>query len=261
MPKKINKIVKITKKPVVKAKPEVRAVTVKPITKKVTRTAVSVSSDMSVTIMGTDGKVSGKMTLPKELFAVSVNKQLLAQSVRVHLANQRSGHASTKTRGEVEGSTRKIYKQKGTGKARHGGIRAPVFVGGGVAFGPKPQDHSLLMPQKMRRLALASALTSQLTSGNILFVDGLSDLPPKTKNMAKALKVLGIVGRTLLITPDNTQHVVRAGRNIASLDIIGARSIFPYALLSHPHIVMMKEAVPVLSETFIRPDSKLRRIP
>lgn len=243
---------KTSAKPVTKAKLRVHTVPVTPAAEKAKKTVHSVSSDMSVAVMGTDGKVSGKMTLPKELFAVVVNQQLLAQSVRVHLANQRSGQASTKTRGEVEGSTRKIYKQKGTGKARHGGIRAPVFVGGGIAFGPKPQDHSLIMPQKMRRLALASALTSMFASGNILFVDGLSDLPPKTKDMAKSLRVLGIVGRALLITPDNTQQVIRAARNIASLDIIGARSIYPYALLSHPRIVMMKEAVHVLSQTFIK---------
>ncbi len=235
-----------------KAKPVARVVSKKPVKIKTTREAKPATATISVTVMGTDGVAKGKMTLPAELFAVNVNKQLLAQSVRVYLANQRSCTASTKTRGEVEGSTRKIYKQKGTGKARHGGIRAPIFVGGGIAFGPKPQDHSLSMPKKMRRLAIASALTSQFAEGSIVFVAGLSDLPPKTKHMAKVCTALGMTGRTLLVTPESAQNVTRAARNLASVDVVGARSIFPYALLSHPHIIMMKEAVSVLSETFVR---------
>lgn len=239
MPKtvKAKKIVKTVKKPTEKKLPV---------------------AGISVPVLDPTGNVSGKMTLPKELFGVSVNQQMLAQSVRVHLANMRRGRASTKTRGEVEGSTRKIYKQKGTGKARHGGIRAPIFVGGGVAFGPKPQDHSLLMPQKMRRVALASALTSQLASGCILFVDGLGDLPPKTKDMAKALLAMGVVGSTLLVTGGSAQKINRAARNIAKLDIMEARSIFPYAVLSHPRIVMMKDAVAVLTKTFISSPGKVK---
>src|SRR5207248_616028 len=98
-------------------------------------------------------KASGKVSLPKEIFAETVNKKLLAQAVRVYLANKRQGNASTKTRGEVEGSTRKIYRQKGTGNARHGSIRAPIFVKGGIVHGPRPRDFSLGLSKKMRRKA------------------------------------------------------------------------------------------------------------
>lgn len=242
MPKALKPTKKTTKQPTTR-KPAARAAKTK------------VAAKVSVSVVDVAGKAVGKMTLPRELFAVNVNKQLLAQSVRVHLANTRSGSASTKTRGEVEGSTRKIYKQKGTGKARHGGIRAPIFVGGGIALGPKPQDHSLSMPKKMQRMALASALTSQLIEGSILFVDGLADILPKTKHMAKVFAALGITGRALLVTCESAQQATCAARNLSSVDIIGARSIFPYAVLSHRHIVMMKEAVPVLSETFVRQKS------
>ncbi len=94
------------------------------------------NSDLSVSVIGVDGKAAGKLTLP-QAFSATVNKQLLAQAVRVYLANQREGSAHTKTRGEVEGSTRKVYRQKGTGRARHGAVRAPIFVGGGITFGPR----------------------------------------------------------------------------------------------------------------------------
>lgn len=198
---------------------------------------------MSITVVDTDGKPAGKMTLPHDLFAVKVNKPLLAQAVRVYLANQRSGSASTKTRGEVEGSTRKIYKQKGTGRARHGGIRAPIFVGGGIVFGPKPRDYSLKFPKVMKKVALASALTSQLADGNIIVVDGLGKLTPKTKFMAKALAAVGTSANTLLVTTQKADGVVRASRNLAGVDTIGAVSLNAYTLISHKKIVFMKEAI------------------
>src|SRR3990170_6251019 len=138
---------------------------------------------LNVPVVGVDGKTKSKIQLPKELFGAKVNKALLAQAVRVYLANQRTGNAATKTRGEVEGSTRKIYRQKGTGRARHGAIRAPIFVGGGIVFGPRPHDFHLDFPKKMKRRALGSALTSKLGSGDVIVVSGLSDLEPKTKYM------------------------------------------------------------------------------
>ena len=198
---------------------------------------------LSISVVDTDGKAAGKMTLPKDLFGVQVNKQLLAQAVRVYLANQRSGSASTKTRGEVEGSTRKIYKQKGTGRARHGGIRAPIFVGGGITFGPKPRDFSLKFPKSMKKAALASALTSQLIDGKIIIVDGLDKLAPKTKLMANAFAAVGSSTNTLLVTTQAADGVVRASRNLDGVDTIGSMSLNAYTLISHKKIVFMKEAI------------------
>src|SRR3990172_10626024 len=119
----------------------------------------NVKAGLTLPVYGVDGKEKTPADLQKEIFSVEVNPRLLAQYVRVYLANQRQGNASTKTRGEVTGSTRKIYRQKGTGNARHGSIKAPIFVGGGITFGPKPRDYSLKMNKKQKTLALFSSLT------------------------------------------------------------------------------------------------------
>jgi large subunit ribosomal protein L4 len=163
---------KTTKKATTPVKAET-TVTVKPVTK--------VTRGVKIDVLDLTGKVQTSIDLPAELFGAKVNKQIMAQAVRVYLANQRQGTQSTKTRGEVTGSTRKIYRQKGTGRARHGGITAPIFVGGGIALGPKPRDYGLSLPKKMRRVALASALTSQLNAGKVKVVDGFDTIEPKTK--------------------------------------------------------------------------------
>lgn len=207
---------------------------------------------LTIAVYDVNGKKAGQIKLPEELFGVKVNQQLLSQSVRVYLANQRQGSASTKTRGEVEGSTRKIYKQKGTGRARHGSIRAPIFVGGGIVFGPKPRDYRLKMPETMRRKALAGALTNQLQSDKIIVIEGLSDIEPKTKLISSALKALGVTGRNLLVTASFKDGAVRAGRNIEGLTILPAQNLNSYAVLSPKKIVFMKEAIGVLQKTFVK---------
>ncbi|MBI5619707.1 50S ribosomal protein L4 [Candidatus Gottesmanbacteria bacterium] len=201
---------------------------------------------VSTSVVGVDGKVKGRVQLPAELFAAKVNKQLLAQAVRVYLANQRQGTASTKTRGEVEGSTRKIYRQKGTGRARHGAIRAPIFVGGGIVFGPKPRDYSLKIPQKMRRRAVAAALTSTYQDGHLVVVDGLSELEPKTKQFAAFFTAIGVPGKTLIVVPTPAADVVRGVRNLPFVDVLAPQNLNAYALLSHNQTVVMKEALPLL---------------
>ena len=206
------------------------------------RSPKSPLSPLSVPVLGIDGKPAGKMTLPKELFAAKINKGLMAQAVRVYLANQRGGHASVKTRGEVEGSTRKIYRQKGTGRARHGGIRAPIFVGGGIAFGPKPRDYHLDFPKKMKRAALASALTMALGEGKVSVISGLGGIV-KTKIMAQTMQNIGPSGSTLLVIGKDARGVIRAARNIASVDITPETDLHAYTVLRHQRIVFMKEAL------------------
>ena len=220
--------------------------------KKNIKKPVAKSSSASVSVVGVDGKTKGRVQLPTELFAAKVNKQLLAQAVRVYLANQRQGTASPKPRGEVEGSTRKIYRQKGTGRARHGAIRAPIFVGGGIVFGPKPRDYSLKMPQKMRRRALAAALTSVYQDGHLTVVDGLSELEPKTKHFAAFFRTIGAPGRgkTLVVVPTPATDVVRGVRNLSSVDVLPAQNLNAYAILSHHQTILMKEAIKPLRETF-----------
>jgi len=133
------------------------------------------AAGLKVEVIDTVGKVVETMELPKELFGAKINSVLMAQAVRVYLANQRLGTASTKTRGEVDGSTRKIYRQKGTGRARHGGIRAPIFVKGGIAHGPKPRDYSLLLSKNMRIAALRSALSAKVKAGEVAVIAGFGN--------------------------------------------------------------------------------------
>ena len=203
---------------------------------------MAIKKAIKATVVGLDGKSAGSVTLPTQYFGQKPNSQLMAQAVRVYLANQRAGHASTKTRGEVEGSTRKIYRQKGTGKARHGAIRAPIFVGGGIVFGPRPRDYSLGLPQKMRRVALASALTAQLGNKNVIVVSGLSEVK-KTKAVASMLTAVGATRKTLLVTAKQSTGVARAGRNIETLDILPVSDLNTYSVLMHGKVVFMKEAI------------------
>lgn len=211
-------------------------------TKKVEKTTKPVKKT-EISVLGIDGKAKGTMTLPAEVFGAKVNKPLMAQAVRVYLANQRKGGAATKTRGMVEGSTRKIYRQKGTGRARHGGIRAPIFVGGGVAFGPVPHDFSLKMPTKMKRRATASALTSQFREGRVRVVDGLEGLKPKTKYMQKTVDAIAKDSSVLLVLPGSAGIVGRIARNIANVDTLPVSNLNTYDVLSHTTIVFMKEAI------------------
>jgi large subunit ribosomal protein L4 len=197
-------------------------------------------------VVGVDGKAAGTITLPEAFFGAKENKQLIAQAVRVYMANQRTGHAATKTRGMVEGSTRKIYKQKGTGRARHGGIRAPIFVGGGIVFGPQPRDFSLKFPQKMKKAALASALSQQYAAGNIIVVSGLADLKPKTKLFAKAFENTGLQKNILFVVSKEATNVKRGARNIANVDIIPVSDLHTYGVVTHNKIVFMKEALKAL---------------
>src|SRR3989344_6756187 len=140
---------------------------------------------LTIPVYNLEGKEVKTLDVPKEIFSVKPNPKLLAQYVRVYLTNNRQGTASTKTRGEVRGSTRKIYRQKGTGRARHGAITAPIFVGGGVVFGPKPRDYSRKLPQKMKKAALFSALTAKRIDNAVKVIGNLDTIVPKTKEMAK----------------------------------------------------------------------------
>lgn len=208
--------------------------------------AKATSSTLTADVLGLDGKKSGTMHLPASVFGVRINNQMLAQAIRVYRANQREGSAQVKTRGQVEGSTRKIYKQKGTGKARHGGIRAPIFVGGGIVFGPETRDYSLRMPDKMKRIAFVSALTKQFKAGKIVIIDGLEGMEPKTKVVAATLASAGLTGRTLLIIAPGAQNVMRAARNLERVDVMPVAVTNTYEVMTHAHVVFMKSAVEAL---------------
>lgn len=209
----------------------------------------ALESSLTIEVMDVKG---GKktMTLPQAVFAAKVNKPLMAQAVRVYLANQRMGTAKTKSRGEVQGSTRKIYRQKGTGRARHGSIRAPIFVHGGVVFGPVPHDYSLNLPKKMKKQALFSALTSKRMDGVIKVVSGLDSIEGKTKVMADILKKLAISSKnqTLLVLSAKSENVHRTARNIKRIVIMPISQLNTYDVLKSTTIVFMQQAVEALAQ-------------
>ncbi|PIY93872.1 MAG: 50S ribosomal protein L4 [Candidatus Levybacteria bacterium CG_4_10_14_0_8_um_filter_35_23] len=240
----------------VKSKVEKKTVE-KPVVKSVQK-----AKGLKVEVLDLKGKVIESMNLPKEIFGAKINKVLLAQAVRVYLANQRKGTHSTKTRGEVEGSTAKIYRQKGTGRARHGSKRAPIFVKGGIVFGPKPRDYSLKLPKKMRRLALFSSLTAKKDEGKIIVLSGLEKIEAKTNKMADVVKNLKLEGKNkkvLLVTPDTInafENVYKAGRNLKGVSIISAKMLNTYEVLNAKTLLLMKTSIEVLENTFLNPPSR-----
>ncbi|MBI2621881.1 MAG: 50S ribosomal protein L4 [Candidatus Levybacteria bacterium] len=202
------------------------------------------------------GAKHGTFALPREVFGAKINQPLMAQAVRVYLSNQRVGSANTKTRGEVSLTTAKWYRQKGTGRARHGAKSAPIFVGGGVAHGPRARDYSLALPKKMKKAALRSALSLKASAGEIKVLSGLTKIEPKTKNIAKIFaKVTDDKNqkkRILLITSEaqkDLENVYRAGRNIKNVEITAARLLNTYEVLKHKNLLFMKEAVEVLARS------------
>jgi large subunit ribosomal protein L4 len=204
------------------------------------------------------GIAAGSLTLPKEIFGAKINNSLMAQAVRVYLANQRRGTLKTKSRGEVNISTRKIYRQKGTGRARHGAASAPIFVGGGIAFGPKPRDFSMKLNQNMRRVALFSALSAKLKDGEIKIVTGLEKIEPKTKKMVDVVKKLELNGKKqqlLLVVPKagaDFENVSKAARNIKGVSVVSSNQLNTYEVLANSKILFMKNAVESLKETFLK---------
>lgn len=213
-----------------------------------------------IEVFDTEGKVIKKLDLPEKIFAAKVNEKLMAQAVRVYLANQRQGTQKTKTRGEIVASTAKIWRQKGTGRARHGAKSAPIFVGGGVAHGPKPRDFSLKLPQKMRRAALFSALTAKLQEKAVVAVSGLEEIKPKTKEFAAVLKKLGDTLNSgkgkklklLVVLPGKTENLERAARNVEGVTLSAASALNTYLVLNHKKLLFLENAFPVLEQTFLK---------
>ena len=187
------------------------------------------ATKLQATVIDGAGKSTGNQGLPEEIFGGEVNVPLMHQVMTAQLAEARSGTASTKTRSEVRGGGAKPWRQKGTGRARHGSSRSPIWVGGGVVFGPKPRDHSVKVNKKMRAAALRSALADKAGDGRIFVIDGFSET--KTKAAAAALKAAGIEGRVLIVLDpeDETSVAVdRAFRNLsdAAFTLFGSLGTF-----------------------------------
>jgi large subunit ribosomal protein L4 len=190
------------------------------------------------------GKSVGEQDLDPAVFDVEVNEPAMHQVVVAGLASSRRGTQSTKTRAEVRGGGRKPWRQKGTGRARHGSIRSPIWTGGGVAHGPKPRDHSLRVPKKMKRLALRSALTDRARSGRIKVVDALSFDEPSTKDALEVLESLDAGGQIVLLVLASPEEVVeKSFRNLPEVKIDYPGNLSTYDVLYADWIVFTREAL------------------
>lgn len=211
---------------------------------------------MEANIYNLQGKSTSKMNLPKDVFGLEDNPQLIAQAVRVYLSNRRKAQAKAKTRGEVQGSRIKIWRQKGTGRARHGDRYAPIFVGGGKAHGPSGEaNYKKKMPKKMKSKALAVALSLKAKDKEIRVITGLEKMEGKTKEMAGILELLiqkeKIARKTpkiLLVIAERMEKVFQAGKNIPNLEISLAQNLHPYQILNNDLLLLNKEAIKKLEE-------------
>lgn len=207
-------------------------------------------SNLFLSIYDIEGKERKTIELPKDVFAVTENKSLLAQAIRVYLVNQRQGNVKVKTRGEVIGSTRKIYRQKGTGKARHGAIKAPIFVGGGVAHGPKQKEYNLKFNKKEKKLALYGALSSKLKEKKIYGLDEKAlNMEPKTKIIANFLKTLKLAGKNnlIILKKMETNNLILAMRNISNASFVDVNSLNPYLILKSSSLIFVENALEVFT--------------
>ena len=197
-----------------------------------------------------EGKAIGEVELSDAIFAAPINTAAMHLVVRSILANQRQGTQSALTRNEVRGGGRKIYRQKGTGRARHHGNRAPQFRHGGVVFAPKPRDYVINVPKKVRRLAFKSALTSKLNSEEIIVVDELKLKEAKTKQMVAFLKGFELKNTTLLVLPGRDETVVRASGNIPKLQTLYVNTLNVYDILKAGKIILTQEALKGVEEVY-----------
>lgn len=189
------------------------------------------------------GAVKGQVELPAALFDQKGKKGLVWESVKCYLANQRQGNASTKTRAEVSGTGKKPHRQKHTGHARQGSKRSPQFVGGGIAWGARPRDYYYELPKKLRRQALALALSARKGEDAVTVVEDFELPEPKTREMVKVLKGLSLDGKVLLLTGVASANLRRASRNLPGLTVTTAQQVNTYDVVSHERIVLTESAL------------------
>jgi large subunit ribosomal protein L4 len=198
-----------------------------------------------------NGEGHSEVRLPDALFGAPVHEQALYETVKVYLANQRQGTHKTKERAEVAYSTVKLYRQKGTGRARAGSAKSPVRVGGGTVFGPRPRDYSGRLNRKVRHLALLSALTARAAGGAVYVLESPQLSVPKTKQAVHVLGNMGLSGkRVLVVTQDDDQVVYRSFRNIDGVDLVRASQLNAYCVLRSEALVFTEPALRRAQEVF-----------
>ena len=202
-----------------------------------------------VDLLNVEGKKVGDIELSDDIFAVEVNEDVMHEVVVNYLANQRQGTQSTKTRSEVSGGGKKPWKQKGTGRARQGSIRAPQWIKGGIALGPKPRTYKYTLNKKVRRLALKSALSSKVLENKLIVLDSLNFDEIKTKNMSKVLSNLNVT-KALVVLPESNLNVQASARNIPNVKTALVNTINTYDILKYDAFVVTKDAVAKIEEVY-----------
>lgn len=203
---------------------------------------------MEVAVLDIQGKETGrKVTLSDDVFAIEPNNHVVYLDVKQYLANLRQGTHKSKERNEIAGSTRKIKKQKGTGTARAGSIKSPVFVGGGRVFGPRPKDYTQNLNKKVKRLARKSALSTKAKEGSVLVLENFNFEAPKTKDFVKVLANLGLDGeKSLFVLPENNKNVFLSSRNLQKVNVVTAADLNTYAVVNAAKVVLLEGAVGVI---------------
>ncbi len=220
---------------------------------KVEKTAKPVG--LTVSMFNLAGKEAGVLDLPKEIFGSKVNKALLSQAIRVYVNNETAHFSNTKTRGEVKGSTRKIRQQKGTGGARHGGVRAPIFVGGGIALGPKSRKTELDLSKRMKKAALVSALADKYEGKGLVGVEGLEKVTGKTKDLLGLTKAMP-KGKVLIVTGEKENLLERSAKNLPDLEVKTAGNLSILDLIRYQVLALTKEAVEKLESRIKNDESR-----
>ncbi len=205
----------------------------------------------NVKVYDMTGKETGTLELNEKIFGVEVNVSLLHEAVKNYLANQRQGTQSTKTRTEVRGGGKKPYRQKGTGRARQGSIRAPQWYHGGVALGPKPRSYRYTMNKKAKRGAMKSAFSCKVQEGKFIVLEALAFEQIKTKNMVSVLKALNATEKSLVVLPAPDANVVKSAKNIPGVKTLYVNTLNVYDIMNHDNFIVTKEAVQKIEEVYV----------
>ncbi|MCD5406148.1 MAG: 50S ribosomal protein L4 [Desulfotomaculum sp.] len=205
-----------------------------------------------VAVYNISGEQVDEIELNDTVWGIEPNEYVLHQAVVMQLAGQRQGTHSTKTRSMVRGGGRKPWRQKGTGRARHGTIRSPIWRGGGVVFGPQPRSYKFSLPKKVRRLAMRSALSGRIQTGDVLVLDSLEINQPKTKEMVKILANLSVTNKALVVTGEQNENILKSARNIPGVKQMKAAGLNVYDILNHDQLVITKDAVAKVEEVLTR---------
>ena len=205
----------------------------------------------TIDVYNLTGAVTGSIELSDAIFGIEPNESAMSSVVRNQLANRRQGTQSTKTRSEVSGGGKRPYRQKGTGRARHGSRRSAQYVGGGIIFGPKPRSYSYTMPKKIKRLAMKSALSTKLAEGKILVVEDMNLDSIKTSAVAKALKDLKTGDTSLIVLEGKNENATLSARNIPTVKTAYVNTINVFDILKYDSFVVTKAAVEKIEEVYV----------